>query len=341
MTHKGIIDEVPMKTKPILFLIVCVMIIGICKPLPAEQRTNDVYVTIGSGDTTGVYFPTGLVIAKMLNQKRAEYGIRATVESTPASVFNLNAIVAGYLDFGLAQADIQFQAVNGLGDWAEKGPQDKLRAVFSIHHESLTLVAAVDTDIRNITDLKDKRVNLGNRGSGQHRNAIDALEAVGINPRRDLVSLDVSAFEAPALLEDNRIDAFFATVGHPNQIIQTALCGHREAGIIPISGPAIDQLISDKKFYTKAIVPAERLYATHIGSVEIETFGVLATLCTSAGVPEDVVYILTREVFENLGAFRRQHPALAELTKEGMLRGLSAPLHPGAVKYYREAGLMK
>jgi hypothetical protein len=330
-----------MKTKSIFFLIVCVMVIGICEPLPAEQKADDVYVTIGSGDTTGVYFPAGLAIAKMLNQKRAECGIRATVESTPASVFNLNAIVAGYLEFGFAQADIQFQAVNGLGDWAKKGPQDKLRAVFSIHHESLTLVAAVDAGIRSITDLKGKRVNLGNPGSGQHRNAIDALDASGINPRRDLDSLHVNAFEAPALLEDNRIDAFFATVGHPSQIIQTALCGHREAGIIPISGPAIDQLISDKKFYTKAIVPAERLYATHIGSAEIETFGVLATLCTSASVPEDVVYRLTREVFENLDAFRSQHPALAELTKEGMLRGLSAPLHPGAVKYYREAGLMK
>ena len=329
-----------MKTKSTFLLIACLIAIGVCKPLPAEQKTEEVFVTIGGGDFTGVYFPAGLAIAKMLNKKRADYGIRATVESTPASVFNLNAIEAGYLDFGFAQADMQFQAVNGLGDWAKKGPQDKLRAVFSIHHESLTLVAAVDTGIRSIMDLKGKRVNLGNPGSGQHRNAIDALEAVGLNPRRDIVAVYVNAFEAPALLEDNRIDAFFATVGHPNETIQLALCGSREAGIIPISAPAIDQLISEKKFYTKAVIPAKQLYATHAGSAEIETFGVVATLCTSAGVPDGVVYRLTREVFENLAAFRRRHPALEKLTKDGMLRGLSAPLHPGAAKYYREAGLL-
>lgn len=327
--------------KPTYFVIACLIAIGICAPLPAEQNAGEVFVTIGGGDFSGVYFPAGLAIAKMLNKMRADYGIRATVESTPASVYNLNAITAGYLDFGFAQADIQFQAVKGLGDWKKKGPQDTLRAVFSLHHESLTLVAAVDTGIRNIMDLKGKKVNLGNIGSGQHRNASDALEAVGIDPGRDLVALHVNAYEAPALLEDNRIDAFFATVGHPNQIIQTALCGRREAGIIPISAAAIDKLISDKKFYTKATVPAERLYATHAGPAEIKTFGMVATLCTSARVPEDVVYILTREVFENLDAFRRQHPSLAGLIKEDMLEGLSAPLHPGALKYYREAGLLK
>ncbi len=214
-----------------------------------------------------------------------------------------------------------------------------MRSVFSLHHESVTLVAAVDTGILTITDLEGKKVNLGNRFR-QYRNAIDALVAVGIDPGRDLVA-DARAYEAPALLEGNRIDAFFATVGHPNQVIQTALCGRREAGIIPISAPAIDKLISDRKFYTKATVPAERLYATHAGPAEIETFGVVATLCTSARVPEDVVYILTREVFENLDAFRRQHPSLAGLIKEDMLEGLSAPLHPGALKYYREAGLLK
>ena len=330
-----------MKTKSTFFLIACLIAVGVFEPLPAEQNTDEVFVTIGGGDFTGVYFPAGLAIAKMLNQKRADYGIRATVESTPASVFNLNAIDAGYLDFGFAQADIQFQAVNGLGDWDQKGPRDKLRAVFSTHHESLTLIAAVDTGIRSIMDLKGKRVNLGNPGSGQHRNALDALEAAGINPRRDIVALHVNAFEAPALLEDNRIDAFFATVGHPNETIRSALCGSREAGIIPISAPAIDKLISEKKFYTKSVIPAKRLYATHTGPAEIETFGVVATLCTSATVPADVVYVLTREVLENFGSFRSQHPALAGLTKQGMLEGLSAPLHPGAIQYYREAGLLR
>ena len=307
----------------------------------AELQAETIFVTIGSGDFTGVYFPTGLTIAKMLNKKRNLYGIRATVESTPGSVFNLNAIMAGYLEFGLAQADKQYQAVNGLAEWAKNGPQKELRAVFSLHHESVTLVAAVDAGINTIADLKGKRVNLGNPGSGQHRNAIDALKAVGLDPKRDIFPQKVKAFEAPALLIDNRIDAFFCTVGHPSETIQMASSGQRKVRIIPISGPGIDKLVADNKFYIKTTIPVQRLYPNLEDSMDVITFGVIATLCTASRLPADLVYTVTKEVFENLDGFRRQHPALVDLTKEGMLEGLSAPLHPGALKYYKEAGLMK
>ena len=160
----------------IITVIAC-FVAGLILPAgSAELQAETTFVTIGSGDFTGVYFPTGLAIAKMINKKRGQYGIRATVEATPGSVFNLNAIMAGYMEFGLAQADKQYQAVNGLAEWTKRGPQRELRAVFSLHHESVVLVAAVDAGINTVADLKGKRVNLGNPGSGQHRNAIDALK---------------------------------------------------------------------------------------------------------------------------------------------------------------------
>ena len=330
-----------MKKKMIIPFIAC-LVAGLILPAgPAELQAETTFVTIGSGDFTGVYFPTGLAIAKMINQKRGQYGIRATVEATPGSVFNLNAIMAGYMEFGLAQADKQYYAVNGLDEWVNKGPQKELRAVFSLHHESVVLVAAVDAGINTVADLKGKRVNLGNPGSGQHRNAIDALEALGLDPERDILPEKVKATEAPVLLQDNRIDAFFCTVGHPSETIQMALSGQRKIRIIPISGLGIDKLISDNKFYIKTTIPVQKLYPNLEDSMDVITFDVIATLCTSSRLPADLVYTVTKEIFENIDEFRRQHPALVDLTKEGMLEGLSAPLHPGALKYYKEAGLMK
>jgi len=330
-----------MKKEVLVILVACFSASAFLGAKPSALRAEDVFITIGGGDLSGVYFPAGLAMAKIINSRRYDHGVRATVEATPASVFNLNAIAAGYLEFGLAQADKQYQAVSGLAEWAKKGPQEELRAVFSIHNESVTLVAAADAGIDTIMDLKGKRVNLGNPGSGQHRNAIDALEAVGIDPKRDILPQQVNAAEAPTLLEDNLIDAFFFTAGHPSRTMQEAISGRRKVKIIPIPGPAVDKLIADNKYYSKSAIPVKRLYPELGGPKEVATFGVLATLCTSSRVPAEVVYILTREVFENLDEFRRQHPAFADLTREGMLQGLSAPIHPGAVKYYKEVGLMR
>ena len=308
--------------------------------MPAALHAETRFVTIGSGDVTGVYYPTGLIIAKMINDKREEYGVRATVESTPGSVFNVNAVMAGYLEFGLVQSDKQYQAVKGLAEWAKKGPQEELRAVFSIHQESVCLVAAVDAGIETMADLKGKRVNLGHPGAAQYLNAIDALESAGLNPDSDILAEKVKAAEAPLLLQDNRIDAFFCTVGHPNEILKEAVSGSRKVRFIPITGHGIDKLIADRKYYTKTTIPVAEFYRDAEDAVDVETFGVMATLCTSAHVPDHIVYVITKELFDNFDYFKRQHPAYAGLTKEGMLEGLSAPLHPGALKYYNEAGLM-
>jgi len=296
------------------------------------------FVTIGTGGITGVYYPTGGAIAKMVNKKKQEYGIRATVESTGGSVFNINAVMNGDLEFGIAQSDRQFQAVKGMAEWKDKGAQGDLRSVFSIHPESVTLVAAVDAGIKNIKDLKGKKVNIGNPGSGQRQNAIDALDAVGINFEKDLKAESIKASEAASLLQDGRIDAFFYTVGHPSGSIKEATSGARKVLLAEVTG--IDELLAKYPYYAKAAIPAS-LYPGAQNDKDIDTFGVKATLVTSAKVSDDIVYAITKEVFDNFDDFKKLHPAYATLTKEQMLEGLSAPLHPGAEKYYKEVGLMK
>jgi TRAP transporter TAXI family solute receptor len=309
--------------------------------MTVELRAETRFLTIGSGDVTGLYFPTGMIITKMINDKRDEYGVRASVESTPGSVFNVNAIMAGYLEFGLVQSDKQYHAFKGLAEWSKKGPQKNLRALFSIHHESVCLVSATDAGIKTINDLKGKRVNLGHPGSAMYMNAIETLESVGFKPYRDILPEEFKAEDAPRLLKDNRIDAFFCTFGHPNQILKEAASGSRKVRFISITGSDIDKLISDKNYYIKTTIPVREFYAGSENPVNVETFGVVATLCTSAKMPDDVVYFITKELFDNLDYFKRQHPAYARLTKKGMLRGLSAPLHPGALKYFKETGLVQ
>ena len=302
-----------------------------------EKAAKTAFVTIGTGGITGVYYPTGGAIAKMVNNKRDEYNIRCTVESTGGSVFNVNAVMAGDLEFGVVQSDRQYQAVKGMAEWQEKGPQSDLRAVFSIHPESVTLAAAVDAGIEDIRDLKGKRVNIGNPGSGQRQNSIDALEAVGIDYTTDLDAESVKAAEAPGLLQDGRIDAFFYTVGHPSGAFKEATAGTRKVRFVPITG--IDDLLAKYPYYAKSFVPVKE-YPGAVNESDVDTFGVKATLVTSAKVPENVVYAITKEVFENFEEFKGLHPAYKVLTKQNMLEGLSAEIHPGAMKYYKEAGLM-
>jgi TRAP transporter TAXI family solute receptor len=306
-------------------------------PFEQTAHAKTTFVTIGTGGITGVYYPTGGAIAKMVNQKRKEYGIRATVESTGGSVFNINAIMTGDLEFGVAQSDRQYQAVMGIEDWKDKGPQKDLRAVFSIHPETVDLIAAVDANINSLQDLKGKRVNIGNVGSGYRQNAIDALEANGLNYETDFNAESLKAAEAPGLIQDGRLDAAFYTVGHPSGYYKEATAGKRQIKFVPIT--KIESLLAKYPYYAKAVTRVPELYPTAANTEDVPTFGVKATFVTSVNVPDEVVYAITKEVFDNFEDFKKLHPAYAGLTKESMLEGLSAPIHPGAMKYYKEVGL--
>ncbi len=319
-----------MKRWSTVLLVVCIPMTG-CKPRDVQ------FVTIGTGSVTGIYYPTGGAIARMINKKARLYRIKATVESTGGSVYNVNAVLRGDLDFGTVQSDRQYQAFHGLAEWSDKGPQTELRSVFSVHPESITLVASKNSGIETVQDLKGKRVNLGNIGSGHLQNSRDVLKAAGLT-EQDLDAEYVRALEAPGLLQDGRIAAFFYTVGHPNSSIEEATFGRIKVRIVPIDGPAADRLLNDHVYYARSTIPTE-YYPEAINEGDPASIGVKTTFVTSAQTPENVVYAITREVFENFEEFRQLHPAYRGLTRRNMLEGLSAPLHAGALRYYREAGL--
>ncbi len=319
-----------------LIATICLALGLMVSPTPVVAKTT--FVTIGTGGITGVYYPTGGAIARIVNKKRKVYGLRCTVESTGGSVFNVNAIMAGDLEFGVVQSDRQFQAMKGLAEWKDKGPQKDLRAVFTVHPESITLVAANDAGIKSINDLRGKRVNIGNPGSGQRQNSIDGLTNAGIDYKKDLKAEGVKAAEAPGLLQDGRIDAFFYTVGHPSGAIKEATAGRRKVHFVSIT--KVDKLLKKYPYYAKAVIPI-KLYPGATNTKDVQTFGVKATFVTSAKVPDRVVYAVTKEVFDNFESFKKLHPAYQVLTKQNMLEGMSAPIHPGAMKYYKESGLDK
>ena len=295
------------------------------------------YVTIGTGGVTGVYYPTGGGIAKMVNKKRKEYNLRAAVEPTSGSVFNVNAVMAGDLDFGVVQSDTQYQAFNGMANWEGK-PQEKLRAVFSIHPETVTLVAASDSGITSVADLRGHRVNIGEQGSGQRGNALDLLKAAGIDFEKDLVAESIGAAESARMLQRGRIDAFFYTVGHPNGSVKETVAGKRKVRFVPIEKEIVDKLVAKSPYYAPEVIPVA-MYPGVDNREDVPSFGVVATLVTSADVAAEVVYNITKSVFENFEEFKKLHPAYSTLSRETMLQGLSAPLHPGAIKYYQEVGL--
>ncbi len=324
-----------MKLKVIF--IVSVFIIFLILGNSNAKRLN--FATIGTGGVTGVYYPTGGAISRMVNKKSKEYGLKLTVESTAGSVYNINAVISGALEFGIAQSDRQYQAWCGLKEWKGR-PQKKLRSVFSIHPEMITLIASVKSGIRCVPDLKGKKVNLGNPGSGQLANSRDVLWAFGLDEKRDIKAEYAKAVEAPQLLQDERIDAFFYTVGHPNGNIKEATSGRIKVCIVPIDGPPVEKLLKKYPYYAKAIIPI-KFYPMAANEKDVPTIGVKATFVTSADVPDEWVYAVVKEVFDNFEEFKKLHPAYSTLTKKDMLKGLSAPLHPGAIRYYKERGLIK
>ena len=303
----------------------------------AAASAQQQFVSIGTGGVTGVYYPTGGAICRLVNKGRKDHGIRCSVESTGGSVFNINAIRQGELEFGVAQSDWQFHAYNGTSRFEEQGAFEGLRAVFSVHPEPFTVVARADAGITNFEDLKGKRVNIGNAGSGQRGTMEVVMEALGWTTNDFALASELKSAEQSQALCDNKIDAMIFTVGHPSGSIQEATTAC-DSVLVNVAGPAIDSLVEENSFYRTATIPGG-MYRGNDG--DVNTFGVGATFVSSSDVPEEVIYTIVKAVFENIEDFKGLHPAFANLDPEQMVRdGLSAPLHPGAEKYYREAGLL-
>jgi uncharacterized protein len=300
----------------------------------AAHAADQQFISIGTGGVTGVYYPTGGAICRLVNKERKTHGIRCSAESTGGSIYNINTIRAGELEFGVAQSDWQYHAYNGTSKFADKGKFDKLRAVFSVHAEPVTVIARDDSGINNITDFKGKRINIGNPGSGTLGTYEVIEKAMGWS-RGDLkLAAQMKSAETGQALCDGKIDGYFWLVGHPSALTQESLASCATHLVNAVS-PEIDKLVADNPYYRVAKIPA----GMYNNKEDITTFGVGATFVSSTDVPDNVVYIVVKAVFENFESFKKLHPAFAHLTEKEMISdGLSAPLHPGALKYYKERG---
>lgn len=302
-------------------------------PAVAQQQK---FITVGTGGIVGVYYPLGGAICRFVNASRKDHGLRCTVESTGGSVFNINAVMSGDMDIGFAQSDTQYYAMTGAAAFKDK-PQPKLRALFSVYPELLTLVTRQDANIKTFADIKGKRINVGDPGSGTRVTTELVMKEMGIKLEDLKFAGELKFVEMAPALCDNKIDAFTFVAGHPNAIFQEAAttCA---SSIASITGPAVDKLVKENAFYAKASVPGKMYKGTDNPQ---PTFGVMATVVASADLPEQTAYIITKAVFDNFDDFRKLHPAVANITKEQMLEGNTVPFHPGALKYFKEKGLMK
>ena len=302
-------------------------------PASAQQQ----FISIGTGGVTGVYYPTGGAICRLVNKDRKEHGVRCSVESTGGSVYNINTIRAGELEFGVAQSDWQYHAYNGSSRFEDQGPFENLRAVFSVHPEPISIVARADSGIKTIDDLVGKRVNIGNPGSGTEATWNVVWNAMGKTNDDLKLASQLKSSETPGALCDNKIDAFFWAVGNPSAL-NTEAATTCDVVFVEVRNDTIDKLVADNPFYAYATIPGG-MYAGNPN--DTGTFGVGATFVTSADVPDEVVYVVAKAVMSNIDDFKKLHPAFNHLDPKAMVKnGLSAPLHPGAAKAYKELGLM-
>jgi hypothetical protein len=308
--------------------------IAVTAGFAAAQET---FVTIGTGGQTGVYYQVGGAICRLVNRGTAEHGIKCT-HTTGGSVANINGIRNGDLDLGVAQSDWQYHAYHG--DAPEQFPDgafEGLRAVFSVHPEPFTVVARTDSGIDSFDDLKGKRVNVGNPGSGQRGTMEVLMKEMGWTMDDFALASELKSAEQAAALCDNKVDAIVFTVGHPNGSIKEATTSC-DSKLINVDNDATKKLVEDNDFYAVATIPGGMYTGT---DEDVTTFGVGATFVASTDTPDEVVYQITKAVFENFDRFKKMHPAFANLKEEDMIKNnLSAPLHDGAVKYYKERGWM-
>ncbi len=290
------------------------------------------FYTIGTGGVTGVYYPVGGATAKIVND--ADVGLRLTVESTGGSVFNMSAIQAGQLDLALVQSDVLYQAYNG-EEAFEGQPFEGARSVMGLHPEPMHLVCQAGAGVESFSDIAGKRVSIGNPGSGM-LNTVQAMLAAKGMSEDDFDAEYLRAAEAPDFLRDGRIDCFFYTVGIGGAAIRD-ITATADVTLASLDDEEFADLIEEAPYYAFATVPA----GTYDGQDEdITLFGVKALFVTSEDMPEEDVYTIVTTILDNYEQFQATHPALADIAKEDLLTGLSAPLHPGAERAFEEAGLL-
>lgn len=293
------------------------------------------YITIGTGGQTGVYYVAGQSICRFVNRGGDEHNIKCNAPASGGGVANVNGLRSGEYNFGIMQSDHQYKALEGVAPFQNSEPMTDIRAVFSLQSEVFTILARKDAEIGKLDDLKGKRVNIGNPGSGQRDTFEQVMEVKGWEPSVFSLVADLKPAEQASAMSDNNIDAMSYFVGHPNGAIQEASTT-TDAVLVAVTGPEIDKLLADKAYFTKAVIPGGMYRGNPDDTPSI---GGKAVLSTTTETDPELVYQLVKSVFSNIDRFKRLHPAFKDLQESEMIEvGLSAPLHEGAVRYYKERG---
>lgn len=320
-----------------LSLIFLGVFISFLASFPISAQASDKFITIGTGGVTGVYYPTGGAICRLVNRGRKDHGIRCSVESTGGSVYNINSLRDGGMDLAVAQSDWQYHAYNGTSIFENQGAFKSLRSVFSLHTEAFTVVVRADSGINSLDDLVGKRVNIGNPGSGNRATMEVVMRMKGWNKDTFKVSSELKGSEQPQALCDNKIDAMIYNAGHPNGAVQEVATSC-EVKIIPVVGKEIDALVDRSPYYAYTVIPGG-MYAGN--PQDIKTFGVKATFVSTSKVDEEVIYQVVKAVFDNFDNFKTLHPVFVNLDPKNLIKeGNAAPLHKGAERYFKERGLL-
>ena len=319
-----------------LLVLTCLLLVG-CSGASKQGGSEQPPTVIGTGSPTGVYFPAGGAICKMVNRYQEGHDLRCVAESTRGSIDNIDRLRSSDIQFGIVQSDWQYRAYQGLDRYRDQGAFTELRSVFALHAEPVTLIVRKGLVIEQLSDVRGKRVNIGKPGSGTRAYWETMQAALGWSDTDVKAVSGLTALQTPDAICRNQIDAYFWIVGHPSAMTNEVL-NRCPAQLVPIDDEVVKRLVTDNPELRKATIPA-RIYGT---GNDIQTFGVGATLVTRANVPEDVVYTFVAAVFEHLHWFRQEHPALADLDESEMITdSLTAPLHPGAARYYRERGWLQ
>lgn len=320
--------------KGLTLVSMCVAIAGGVS-LSENANASAEFATIGTGGQTGVYYVAGQSICRFVNRGGDEHGIKCNAPASGGGVANVNGLRSGEYNFGIMQSDHQFKALEGVAPFQNSQPMKNIRAVFSLQSEVFTILARKDANISHLEDLIGKRVNIGNPGSGQRDTFEQIMQVKGWEPSVFSLVSDLKPAEQASAMSDNNIDVMSYFVGHPNGAIQEASTT-TDAVLVAVTGSDIDKLLADKAYFTKAVIPGGMYRGNPNNTPSI---GGKAVLSTTAETDPELVYQVVKSVFDNIDRFKRLHPAFKDLKEIEMIEvGLSAPLHEGAVRYYKERG---
>jgi TRAP transporter TAXI family solute receptor len=294
-------------------------------------------VTLATGTPGGVYHPVGNAICRMFNLEGEHQAMPCVAVSSDGSVANIRRVESGDSTFGLSQTDVAYAAFHGEGPFAAAGPDPKLRTLIALYPEAFTVVARADTGVRDFQDLRGKRIGIGTSGAGYTFTRDVVLGFYGWTISGAERVLELGPAEQNQALCSNKVDAIIFEAGHPNGLTQEATTGCR-ARLVRVAGPPINRLLATHSYYIASVIP-DGMYAGNPG--DVPTIGTQAALITSSNQPDELAYAVVGAVFKNFADFRLLHPALSTLEIEDMVPSEAVmPIHPGALKYFREAGLL-